>query len=371
MSASTEKLEPQEVQPTADAGSAVDKASSSKLDGRRLPPYRPDDLTVAPRTVVSCYGFFDYVFSQCQIVDMTEGIYHGDPATPYDEAQRNQIDYLLDEIGCARGSRILDIGCGYGTLVEAAAARGAEAVGITISPEQMKRCRARGLDVRLMNYRHLPDEWSGYFDGVVANGSLEHFVQPGDLAKGHADSLYRELFTICHRLIHPDSPSRRFATTAIHLHEGSPRLSPAELRKSPWLLGWKSPKFHYALLQRAFGGSYPELGQLERCAAPCFKLAREIDGTLDYHWTSEEWMRRIYAALRSWSRGPRMVARMAKYLLAHPRHGLAMIACLFLAESWQWQFRGERPPMRLLRQTWQWQPRPGCVAGAERPRKPR
>jgi hypothetical protein len=26
---------------------------------------------------------------------------------------------------------------------------------------------------------------------------------------------------------------------------------------------------------------------------------------------------------------------------------------LFVSESWQWQFRGETPPTRLLRQVWQ------------------
>ncbi len=347
--------------------------ASHEPDQRRLSPYRPDDLTVAPRAVVSCYGFFDFVFSECNILDLTEGIYDGDPSLPYEEAQRRQINYLLDEIGCGPGSRILDIGCGYGTLVEAATQRGAEAIGITISPQQVKRCRQRGLDVRLMNYRHLPDDWNGYFDGIVANGSLEHFVQPSDLEKSLADSLYRGLFTICHRLINPESPSRRFATTSIHLHGPSPRFAATELRKSPYSFRWGSPKFHYAILQRAFGGSYPELGQLAACANPCFKLVREVDGTVDYDWTTDEWFRRIYKTMRSWTRGPRMFANLTSYMLAHPRHGLAMLMALFFAESWRWQFQGDPPPMRLLRQTWQWQPRANCIANANvsRVRKPR
>jgi|GEM_PF-350606 len=339
---------------------------------RQVAPDRSDDLLVAPKAVVSCYGFFDYVFSEVGVVDLTEGIYHGDPATPYETAQRNQIDYLLDQVGCGPGSRILDIGCGYGTLVKRAMERGAEAIGITISAEQVKRCRRQGLDVRLMNYRHLPDDWSGCFDGIVANGSLEHFVQPGDLALGLADPLYQEFFAVCHRLLDPKSPSRRLATTAIHLGTGAPRMSAAELRQSPYSFGWGTPKFHYALLQRAFGGSYPERGQLARAADPCFKLVAEVDGTQDYDWTSDEWFRRIYATLRTWNRGPRMVGRMLRYLLAHPRHGTAMLLCLFVARSWSWQFRGDDPPMRLLRQTWQWQPSSKCGSASERlPRKPR
>src|SRR3990172_9922780 len=51
------------------------------------------------------------------------------------------------------GSRILDIGCGYGRILEQAAARGAKAVGITISPPQQDYCRRRGLDVHVLKDR--------------------------------------------------------------------------------------------------------------------------------------------------------------------------------------------------------------------------
>src|SRR5262245_26750119 len=110
-----------------------------------------------PRTVVQCYSLFEHFFPPCGMPDYTEGIYHGDASLPLEVAQQNQLQYVLDEAGCTAGSRILEIGCGNGTLLEAAASRGARAVGITISPEQVARCHRQNLDVRLLNYLDLDD----------------------------------------------------------------------------------------------------------------------------------------------------------------------------------------------------------------------
>jgi len=106
-----------------------------------------------PAVVVNCYDFFDRVFPECGLFDLTEGIYSNDSATSYEQAQKNQINWILDEVNCRNGSRILDIGCGYGTLLEAAQERGAEAIGITISPPQVQHCRHGELDARLLDYR--------------------------------------------------------------------------------------------------------------------------------------------------------------------------------------------------------------------------
>ncbi|MBV8312258.1 MAG: class I SAM-dependent methyltransferase, partial [Planctomycetaceae bacterium] len=69
-------------------------------------------------TVVTCYLAVDRFFPACGLFDLTEGIYHGDPETPFEQAQINQHDYLLDQVLCGPGRRVLDIGCGSGTLLE-------------------------------------------------------------------------------------------------------------------------------------------------------------------------------------------------------------------------------------------------------------
>ena len=68
-------------------------------------------------TVVTCYSAVDRFFPTCGLYDLTEGIYHGNPETSYEQAEANQLDYLLNQVGCKPGRRILDLGCGYGIPV--------------------------------------------------------------------------------------------------------------------------------------------------------------------------------------------------------------------------------------------------------------
>jgi trans-aconitate methyltransferase len=75
------------------------------------------------------------------------------------------------------GERILDLGCGEGTLTEKIAGTGAEVVGIDASEEMIAGAKARGLDARLMNAEQLPFEHE--FDGVFSNAVL-HWVRDHD-----------------------------------------------------------------------------------------------------------------------------------------------------------------------------------------------
>ena len=47
-----------------------------------------------------------------------------------------------------------------------------------------------------------------------------------------------------------------------------------------------------------------------------------------------------------------LVWRIARCLFRHPLVTLTMIECYFIEQSWDWQFRGDDPPMKLLRHTW-------------------
>lgn len=280
------------------------------------------------------------------VEDYTEGIYHGDPQADYHEAQRRQHAYLLDELKAGPGFRLLEIGCGLGTLMAAARARGCQPTGVTISEDQHAVCRAKGLDVLLADYRALPKQWKGAFDGIVVNGALEHFCQPGDAIGGRQDHIYENMFRIFSELLDPASPSRRVVTTALHFR-GSP-VAPVKFLRSPLLQLFDRRGFHFAILHRGYGGYYPVAGQLERCASRFFRLVREVDGTQDYGFTAEDWLKMFRRAL---NRG--FGKALLRHFLHDPVHSFWFAASFLGPASQLWQFRGDPTPVQHFRHTWE------------------
>jgi cyclopropane fatty-acyl-phospholipid synthase-like methyltransferase len=305
------------------------------------------------RRVVACYSVLDRFLPACGFDDLTEGMYEGEPLRPYAAAQARQAEVLLDRAGCRGGTLLLDVGCGYGRVLRAARARGASAVGVTVSPEQVARGRRADLDVRLLDYKNLGADWDGRFDAVIANGSLEHFAQPADAAAGRDDDVYRHLFATAHRVLDPASAAGRFVTTAVHIRR---RPDPADWLRPPSSFPPGSDRFHWSRLAHAFGGWYPVPGQLERCARGFFELTHEEDGTVDYRLTSEACLRDVRQTLRS-PRGFAIALRSVPLALRHPVQLVRLLRCMLGSESWNWQFRGDPPPALLLRQTWQRRPR--------------
>jgi cyclopropane fatty-acyl-phospholipid synthase-like methyltransferase len=316
-------------------------------------PTRDTDPAIATaptaQTVVACYSVYDYFFPALGFTDLTDGMYDGDPTRSYDAAQERQAEVLLDRAGVRAGSRVLDIGCGYGRILKTAEARRAKAWGITVSPEQVKRNTRAGLKARLQNYKHLGPEWDGQFDAVVANGSLEHFAQPEDAVAGRDDLVYRHLFATVHRVLDANTPGAKFVTTAIHFRE---RPDPRDWLKPPSAFAWGSPEFHWSRLTRSYGGWYPVRGQLEACANGLFRLVDEEDGTEDYRLTSEACLAAVRGRLRSWC-ALRVAGAALPAFVRRPVHTIRMLRCMLGSESWNWQFRGDSTPTILLRQTWE------------------
>jgi cyclopropane-fatty-acyl-phospholipid synthase len=102
------------------------------------------------------------------------------PDTGLDAAQEAKLDLVCRKLGLAPGSRLLDVGCGWGSMAIHAAQRyGATVVGITLSEEQARMARKRvaeaGLtdkvDIRVQDYRAVEDE---SFDAISSIGMAEH-----------------------------------------------------------------------------------------------------------------------------------------------------------------------------------------------------
>ncbi|MFW0791962.1 class I SAM-dependent methyltransferase [Gordonia sp. CPCC 205333] len=119
-------------------------------------------------------GFLD------ETMTYSAALFHDPDAARWDslaQAQRQKIDRLLDQAGVTRGTRLLEIGTGWGELAVRAAARGARVHSVTLSSEQLEAARAKvnaaGLadrvDITLTDYRDL----TGKYDAVVSVEMIE------------------------------------------------------------------------------------------------------------------------------------------------------------------------------------------------------
>jgi len=102
------------------------------------------------------------------------------PRYSLEDAQRDKCELVCTKLGLKPGMRLLDVGCGWGTLAIHAAARyGVSVVGITVSQEQSRQASKRvaegGLtdmvEIRVQDYRDVAD---GPYDAIASVGMSEH-----------------------------------------------------------------------------------------------------------------------------------------------------------------------------------------------------
>ncbi|MBT2990529.1 MAG: cyclopropane fatty acyl phospholipid synthase [Candidatus Thiodiazotropha sp. (ex Ctena orbiculata)] len=109
-----------------------------------------------------------------------------------EQAQRDKLDLICRKLQLQVGERLLDIGCGWGGLMQYAAENyGVSAVGVTVSKAQQRlareRCKNLPVMVELKDYRRM----TGSFDKVVSVGMFEHV----------GDKNYRTYFNKVKRLL--------------------------------------------------------------------------------------------------------------------------------------------------------------------------
>lgn len=99
------------------------------------------------------------------------------PGQDLAEAQRRKVELLLDRLDLQPGQRLLEIGCGWGSLAIAAARRGVAVTGLTLSTEQkmwaereIARAGLAGrIEIRLQDYR----DTSERFDAIASVEMVE------------------------------------------------------------------------------------------------------------------------------------------------------------------------------------------------------
>ena len=229
-----------------------------------------------------------------ELADFSGAKYDGDFSLSLEQAQRRKHEYVAEQLGIGPGRRVLDLGCGWGGLLDYIRGRGGVGVGVTLSSAQLAACRRHGLDVHLQDARRIDAARYGVFDAVASLGAFEHFCSPEDFQAGRQEEIYRDLFARVASLL-PDR-GRFYLQTMVF---GRNMIDPEEvdidaLRAVP---PRDSDAWYIALLGRQFPGSWLPFGQehVIRCAEPHFRLLSSVSGRLDYIETIRRWNARIGA----------------------------------------------------------------------------
>ncbi|MDI9914136.1 cyclopropane-fatty-acyl-phospholipid synthase family protein [Rhodococcus sp. IEGM 1379] len=97
-----------------------------------------------------------------------------------EDAQRGKLDLICRKLGLKPGMRVLDVGCGWGSMaLHAAQNYGVDVVGVSLSREQVEYAKGRvsdagltdRIEIRVQDYRDVDD---GQYDAISSIGMSEH-----------------------------------------------------------------------------------------------------------------------------------------------------------------------------------------------------
>ncbi|MEU1252185.1 class I SAM-dependent methyltransferase [Streptomyces chartreusis] len=181
-----------------------------RLGGVPLPPAPPPEEVRRPghlhtkrtdkRAISHHYDvgndFYEIVLGPSMVYSCA---YWPAPDTTLETAQRDKLDLVCRKLGLKPGMRLLDVGCGWGSMaMHAAREYGVSVVGITLSQEQAAYARKRVADegltdrveIRVQDYRDVGD---GPYDAISSIGMAEHV----------GAERYLEYADVLHRLLKP------------------------------------------------------------------------------------------------------------------------------------------------------------------------
>jgi cyclopropane-fatty-acyl-phospholipid synthase len=223
------------------------------------------------------------------------------PAGAHDtleSAQERKLQFHLDAIRADRARSVLDVGCGWGALLQRLAEhhRVDRAVGLTLSEEQAAFVRARahpGVEVRT-------ESWTEYepdapFDGIISVGAFEHFARP-DQSADERLAVYRHFFARCHRWL-ADGGVLSLQTIT---YSNMSREDASEF-----------------IQQSIFpDAELPTFAQIAAAAEGHFEVQSVSNGRMDYAWTCEQWAQRLRMRREEAIDlvGREVVARFERYL---------------------------------------------------------
>ncbi len=125
----------------------------------------------------------------------------------HDEAQFRKLDAFVELAGARDAERVLDIGSGWGTMLDrATTVHGVrQGVGVTLSRTQQEFVHGLGNPRVKIHVESWEDHRTDTpYDAAFCINALEHFVH-SSLSPRDRTRKYRQFFTQCHSLLRPDA----------------------------------------------------------------------------------------------------------------------------------------------------------------------
>jgi cyclopropane-fatty-acyl-phospholipid synthase len=237
------------------------------------------------KEIEATYDYIDEIFRAClgDHADITCAMYNGDFSLTLEQAQKAKHEYILSGINFKKGDRVLDIGCGWGPMLNAIKDHGGRGSGVTLSPAQAASCKREGFEVFLRDWKVLNATEIGTVDCVVSVGAFEHFCSIDELKAGKQDKIYDNFFKLCYDIL--PKGGRLYLQTMMfgkrvpkpeELNVNAPKLS------DEWVMGHVGKFYPGSWLPNG-------LDHIVKCASPYFKLISENNGRKDYIQTNKDW----------------------------------------------------------------------------------
>ena len=242
--------------------------------------------------VNSLYSTLHTLWTDWEHTDLNEGIYTNENTT-YDEAIKNVYEWWIKAGNITNGTRVLELGFGYGMLGYRVIENGGIWTGINNNLDQVNYAKNKfGLNVFVGDWRDIPNDFIGRFDVVFTKGCLEHFIYHNEAIDNQSTRLYQEMMTNLTSYLDPLSTNRRIVMSMMrHRKPVDPIIFTKKYNDFPKL----SDAYYINIINSLWGRYYPNtldevLGHISNLN---MNMIDYVDDTYDCYRTSIDWSKKI------------------------------------------------------------------------------
>lgn len=198
-------------------------------------------------------------------------------ANNLEQAQEDKFDRLCRYANIAEGHRVIDIGCGWGGLMDNIIEKypNTSVHGLTLSVEQfefIKSAHKSNISLELRSWQdYMPSD--DKFDSIISIGAFEHFASFEDQAASRQRDIYKTFFDWCQSISTADA---QIGLQTIVISRAPNSLS--ELRDSRYLLDKVFP-----------GSALPSISDIQAAIIDKYEISAVRRIGLDYARTLSEW----------------------------------------------------------------------------------